>query len=464
MKKILFAISLGTLLLGGHALGQGAPQTVKICIPTSGTTCPPVTASAPLPVTGSFAATLSGFTPNGNYGTLTATAATSASTAMPAGTSVAFQNTSTVDVSCVLSSGAATATTNKTIVRGGSTVFLTVGSNTNAACINQTGSASNVIVMAGGTGLGTNFGGGSGGGGGGGAVTMASGAVASGAYSSGSIASGAYASGSIGSGAMVDLGAIADAASTAGGTGSVNAKLRLMTTQLGTINTTLGSPFQAGGSIGNTSFGATQSGTWTVQPGNTANTTPWLASISQGGNTAAVKAASTAPAASDPAAVVALSPNGKTGFEFEVANTPTVQNAAYSAGNAIGGKQSLSVFRSSGSSGVLNNISVWSKGGSTVAMTLYIFNADPSSSTCTDKSAFVLNAADVAKLVAMTPPVLTPGVIGSGTTATAASQQLPVNVVNGDSTQNLYVCAVMNATVTPASTTDLVFKLSGVAD
>ena len=73
-----------------------------------------------------------------------------------------------------------------------------------------------------------------------GAVTMASGAVASGAYSSGAIASGAYASGSIGSGAMVDLGAIADAASSAGGTGTVSAKLRLMTTQLDTINTTLG--------------------------------------------------------------------------------------------------------------------------------------------------------------------------------------------------------------------------------
>lgn len=72
------------------------------------------------------------------------------------------------------------------------------------------------------------------------------------------------------------IGATGDAAATAGGTGSLTAKTRLMTTQLGTINTTLGSPFQAGGSIGNTSFGATQSGTWTVQPGNTANTTAWL--------------------------------------------------------------------------------------------------------------------------------------------------------------------------------------------
>src|SRR5882672_732771 len=56
-------------------------------------------------------------------------------------------------------------------------------------------------------------------------------------------------------------------------------------------------------------FPATQSGTWTVQPGNTANTTPWLSSISQGGNTASVKAASTAPIATDPAVVVSISPN-----------------------------------------------------------------------------------------------------------------------------------------------------------
>lgn len=34
----------------------------------------------------------------------------------------------------------------------------------------------------------------------------------------------------------------------------------------------------------------TQSGTWTVQPGNTANTTPWLATINQGGNSATVTA------------------------------------------------------------------------------------------------------------------------------------------------------------------------------
>lgn len=53
----------------------------------------------------------------------------------------------------------------------------------------------------------------------------------------------------IADGADVAEGATTDAASVAGGIGTVSAKLRLMTTQLGTINTTLGSPLQAGGTV-----------------------------------------------------------------------------------------------------------------------------------------------------------------------------------------------------------------------
>lgn len=55
--------------------------------------------------------------------------------------------------------------------------------------------------------------------------------------------------------------------------------------------------------------GVAQSGTWTVQPGNVQNTTPWLSSVVGGGNLAMVKAASTPAAATDPALVVAVSPN-----------------------------------------------------------------------------------------------------------------------------------------------------------
>lgn len=77
----------------------------------------------------------------------------------------------------------------------------------------------------------------------------------------------------IANGADVAEGSTTDAASTAGGTGTVSAKLRLVTTQLGTINTTLGTPFQAGGSIANTTFGATQGTTpWVVGGNGTAGT------------------------------------------------------------------------------------------------------------------------------------------------------------------------------------------------
>lgn len=183
---------------------------------------------------------VTGFQPGGAFASLTATGS-SASVALPAGTVVAFQNTGTTTVSCTLGIGSATASASQNIIPAGSTVFLTVGSNTFGACIDQTGSTSNVVALSGGAGLGTGFGGGgAGGGGGGGAVTIAD-------------------------GADVTLGAIADAASTAGGAGTLSAKLRLMTTQLGTINTTLGSPFQAGGSIGNTTFAVTNAGTFAVQ-------------------------------------------------------------------------------------------------------------------------------------------------------------------------------------------------------
>ena len=133
---------------------------------------------------------------------------------------------------------------------------------------------------------------------------------------------------------------------------------------------------------------ATQSGTWTVQPGNTANTTPWLATISQGGNsatvtgsnalkvdgsavtqpisaaalplpsgaatasnqttlgtqttelndgthTAVIKAASTAAIATDTALVVAISPN----------NTPILPSGAATSANQTNGSQETQIVQ-----------------------------------------------------------------------------------------------------------------------
>ena len=60
--------------------------------------------------------------------------------------------------------------------------------------------------------------------------------------------------------------------------------------QVSLANTGLNSTALLVTGAGTGTFPATQSGTWTVQPGNTANTTPWLATINQGGNSATVSA------------------------------------------------------------------------------------------------------------------------------------------------------------------------------
>lgn len=151
--------------------GGTADGKVLMCVNSSGQAVPCGNSTTPVQIGGTFSATLSGFTPGGTFATITASA-TSGSVALPAGTVVAFQNTGSVTVSCTLGVGSATATANEIQVPASSTVFVTVGSNTFGACIDQTGSTSNTVVLAGGSGLGTGFGGGGGGGGSGGNVNL----------------------------------------------------------------------------------------------------------------------------------------------------------------------------------------------------------------------------------------------------------------------------------------------------
>jgi hypothetical protein len=151
-----------------------------------------------------------------------------------------------------------------------------------------------------------------------------------------------------------------------------------------------------------------------------------------------------------------------------VAVTPTIQTASYSSGNAIGGLQQVPFFRSVylTHSGVLDAVQLMSKSGATTPITFYIFDTQPSTSTpCTDKSAFTLAAADV-PLLAVQPFTLTPAAT-TGTTVSSAQLVQAVSVANQDGnggTRLLYVCMVVGGTVTPPSTSDLVFKLSGALD
>lgn len=143
---------------------------------------------------------------------------------------------------------------------------------------------------------------------------------------------------------------------------------------------------------------------------------------------------------------------------------PTIQAAAYASGNVIGGKQTVSIFRTTAQpSATLSQFLLGWAGTETVPVTVYLFSRNPTNSTITDKAAFVLAAAD-AQYLATAPFTLTASA-SPGSTQTVAAQSLSLSVQNRDSsvTQNLYAVMVVGSSVTPA-VGDLFFSLSGVND
>lgn len=221
-------------------------------------------AANPLPV--SATASITGFPTTQSTGTPISVTTGGVTGTLPTGTVVVASNVGTTNAAyCKL--GASATTSDQYIAPNGGWFSFTVGASTQLTCITST--STTTVNMVGGSGLPTGTGGGSGGSGSGGAVTLASGAVSSGAYSSGSIASGAFASGSVASGAFasgslaagshaagagvdgwdLSVGATTATAATAGGTGTVQAKLRLMTTQLDNINTNIQGSIPAGTAI-----------------------------------------------------------------------------------------------------------------------------------------------------------------------------------------------------------------------
>lgn len=232
-------------ILEGLISGSGAPQPINVAadgtvaVSCTGCSSSTVGISGTLP---SFASTqtfnlgTAGFTPTAGAVANLSVSTTSSDVALPAGTTIVVTNAGASDAAFRIQVGAGTAAATDMTLKAGAAVGLAVGSATHISAI--TASGTTTLNIQGGAGAAAGYGGGSsGGGGGGGPVTAAS---------------GAYASGSLAAGAVVDIGTgVSPAANT------VNARLA-------TINTTLGTPFQAGGSIGNTTFASTQSGTWNI--------------------------------------------------------------------------------------------------------------------------------------------------------------------------------------------------------
>jgi hypothetical protein len=268
--RFVFLALLGLLSLWSPSVQAQTPVAMYCYQGPTNPQWSPCSASNQLQVSASVTASVTGFAPNGNYASITS-AGTSGSVALPAGTVVVFSNTGTTTVSCTLGIGSAIAVAGEIQIPASSSVAFTVGSNTFGACIDQTGSTSNTVVLAGGTGLFTGFGGGGGGGGSGGSVTQGTTPWVDSITIWGGGTLGAMANYGTSPGAVLVPGVNASVTGSVLPTGAATSALQTTgNSTLTTINTTLGSPFQAGGSIGNTSFAATQgTSPWVVSNGGT---------------------------------------------------------------------------------------------------------------------------------------------------------------------------------------------------
>lgn len=191
----------------------------------------------------------------------------------------------------------------------------------------------------------------------------------------------------IADGADVAEGTTTDAAcATDNGICTVGAVLKRIAQRITSLITALGSPFQAGGSIGNTTFAATQ--------GTAAN----LNATVVGTGTFAVQAAATATE-------VHVGEVG--GNILPITNAMTTTNATTTTGQSIGGLQTLAnsvrvsgALGASGTSGMIQSVLVTFKDAvATSQIDVFFFNASPSGSTCTNDVAFVLADADRDKVI-----------------------------------------------------------------
>lgn len=191
------------------------------------------------------------------------------------------------------------------------------------------------------------------------------------------------------------------------------------------LNSTLGSPFQAGGSIGNTSFAATQA------------TAASLNATVVGTGTFAVQAAATATE-------VHVGEVG--GNILPITNDITTTNATTTTGQSIGGLQTLAnavrvsaVLGSSGTSGMIQSVIVSFKDAVTTSqIDVFYFNASPSGSTCTNDSAFILADADRDKVIGVVHVTdFTAG--NTAVVSQAMNQALPFGVASATS---VFACLV----------------------
>ena len=153
--------SIGLVLAPLGALAQTYHDTAGTVVPgvvivdPTDNSGPLGTTSNPMKISGSFSASLSGFTPTPSYASLSVTTSSSR-VALPSGTTVIVYNTGLNDAYVTLGNASVVAATSNDVVKAGGWMAFSVGSNAYLAAVEISGPTS--VSLSGGSGLPTGTG------------------------------------------------------------------------------------------------------------------------------------------------------------------------------------------------------------------------------------------------------------------------------------------------------------------
>lgn len=150
------------------------------------------------------------------------------------------------------------------------------------------------------------------------------------------------------------------------------------------------------------------------------------------------------------------------GNTFSLAVTQTTNASAYEAGDAVGGKITITnAMRVSGGTGILQSIDIIDKANQKAALEVLIFNADPSAATITDDTAFVYST-DISKQIARIS-VAASDYVTINSIATVSLGGLG-KIVKANGSANLYAAIVLVGTPTYTSTSDIIITFGILQD
>ncbi len=142
-------------------------------------------------------------------------------------------------------------------------------------------------------------------------------------------------------------------------------------------------------------------------------------------------------------------------------STPTVSaSSAYTAGDAVGGKISLTLAVLPGTrSAMIHQVIVTDLGAQTDDTDVIFFDSDPSATTFTDNAALDIADADLVKVFAVVPLTLHKDFSDNGVSLPAVGDNLNIPFVLDAGETTLYAALVTRGTPTYASTSDITLRV-----